>query len=79
MIKYRTADATTAAEAFTEDTIQELRGNLSSCVALGDERVSLALQTYELVRKNLLLQFHLKIGLKRVIQSQELYIQQISK
>ena len=50
MIRYRTADAASAAEAFTEDAIQELRGNLTTCVALGDEKVSLALQTYELVR-----------------------------
>lgn len=51
MVRYRTADAASASEAFTDDAIMELRGNLTSCVALGDEKVSLALQTYELVRK----------------------------
>jgi len=54
MVRYRASDTASAAEAFTEETIQELRGNLTTCVALGDERVSLALQTYELVRVNLL-------------------------
>lgn len=51
MVRYRTADATSAAEMFTEDAVQDLRTNLTTCVALGDERVSLALQAYELVRK----------------------------
>lgn len=50
MARYRNADLTGSSDTLTEDAIQELRGNLSTCVALGDERVSLALQTYELVR-----------------------------
>lgn len=50
MIRYRASDPANAADTFTEETIQELRSNLTTCVALGDERVSLALQTYEMVR-----------------------------
>jgi hypothetical protein len=53
MVRYRTSDAASAAEIFTDDAIQDLRNNLTTCVALGDERVSLALQTYELVDKHI--------------------------
>jgi hypothetical protein len=54
MMRYRTAEAAGSADTLTEEAIQELRGNLTNCVALGDERVSLALQTYELVRIQLI-------------------------
>ena len=62
MVRYRTADATSAAEMFTEDAVQDLRTNLTTCVALGDERVSLALQAYELVRKYFVASFDATIG-----------------
>lgn len=58
MLKYRNSDGTGVNEMFTEDAIQELRANLNTCVSLGDERVSLALQTYELVRLFLLKKYN---------------------
>lgn len=36
-------------DAYPDDTVKRLRTNLQTCMELGDEKVALAVQTYELV------------------------------
>src|SRR5690242_10226481 len=48
---YQKSNKKNMAELYPDATIKELRQDLQSCIEYADEKVAVAVQTYELVRK----------------------------
>jgi hypothetical protein len=50
MVAYQSSNKKNLKELFTDEQIQQMREELENCVSHCDEKVSLAVQTYDLVR-----------------------------
>ena len=49
MVAYQSSNKKNLKELFTDEQIQQMREELENCVSYCDEKVSLAVQTYDLV------------------------------